>query len=394
MAHNLVMTGSAATPRPEARGRERVERLLEPADVRLDGGRPWDVAVADARFYTRFLREGMLGLGDSYVDGWWECGALDQFYDRILSAGVPGRLPLNRHAVAAFLGQVLFNQQSRRRARRNIESHYHLGNDVFEATLDRRMLYTCGYWKNARNVDEAQEAKLDLVCRKIGLKAGQRVLDVGCGWGSFGRFAAERYGASTVGLTISTDTAELAREACRGLPVETRVQDYREVTGEFDHVVSMGCMEHVGPRNYRTFMEVAARVLRDRGLFLLHTIGTRQTFPNRRDTELLWMQRRIFPGGALPSLKQVAAAADGLFVVEDVQNFGADYDPTLMAWWANFTQAWPKLAGKYGERFYRTWKYYLLTCAGCFRSRKYQLWQFVLSKHGVRRGWAPVTPPA
>ena len=245
--------------------------------------------------------------------------------------------------------------------------------------LDPRMTYTCGYWKDADNLADAQEAKLELICRKLQLMPGMRVLDIGCGWGSFMGYAAEHYGVSCVGVTISKEQAEWAQKRYAGLPLEFRLQDYRETNERFDRIVSIGMFEHVGRKNHRTYTEVAHRCLEDGGLFLLHTIGknVRDTVPDP------WIDKYIFPNGDLPSIGQIADAVDGLFVVEDLHNFGADYDRTLMAWHENFSSAWPNFSKNLGERFRRMWNYYLLSCAGAFRARDIQLWQWVLSKEGV-----------
>jgi len=252
--------------------------------------------------------------------------------------------------------------------------------------LGKSMAYTCAYWKNATTLDEAQEAKLDLVCKKIGLKQGDKVLDIGCGWGSFARHAAKNYGASVVGVTISKEQVTLARELCAGLPVEIRLEDYRKVQGTFDHVVSLGMFEHVGVKNYKTYMETVRRVLKDDGLFLLHTIGSNHSVngPNA------WMEKYIFPNSIVPTARQIIKAAEEKFIMEDWHNFSADYDKTLMAWFENFNNHWKELESKYGERFYRMWKYFLLSCAGNFRARNSQLWQIVLSKEGVKGGYISV----
>jgi cyclopropane-fatty-acyl-phospholipid synthase len=213
-----------------------------------------------------------------------------------------------------------------------------------------------------------------------------RVLDVGCGWGSFARHAAERYGARVVGVTVSRRQVELAREICRGLPVEIHLQDYRDVTGPFDRLVSIGMFEHVGLKNHRTYVQVAQRALADDGLFLLQTIGGASS----RRVPDPWVSRYVFPNSLVPSARQLAAAIEGLFVVEDWHNFGADYDRTLTAWVHNFRSAWPELERRYGERFFRMWTYYLLSSAGAFRARRNQLWQIVLSKRGVPGGYVPV----
>jgi cyclopropane-fatty-acyl-phospholipid synthase len=223
------------------------------------------------------------------------------------------------------------------------------------------------------------------VCKKINLQPGQRVLDIGCGWGSFAQYAAEEYGAEVVGITVSKEQVELGRERCKGLPVEIRLQDYREINEPFDHIISLGMIEHVGSKNYRTYMQTAHRCLKDNGIFLLHTIGSNRSV---RTTDP-WIEKYIFPNSQLPSIRQLALAAEGLFVMEDWQNFGVHYDKTLMAWYQNFDTGWDELKSTYSERFYRMWTYYLLSCAGSFRARKNQLWQIVFSKQGIPGGFVP-----
>ena len=360
--------------------------LLAPSGVTIDGDQPWDIRVHDERLFRRVATSGSLGFGEAYLDGWWDCERLDEFFARVLAAEVSERLWWNPASTTLRLAAWLVNRQSKARAFVVGRRHYDLGNDVFEATFDRRVTGSCAYWKNASTIDEAQEAKLDLVCRKIGLKGGDTVLDIGCGWGAFMKFAAERYGARSVGITVSREQIKLASELCAGLPVEFRFMDYRDVTGKFDHVVSMEMFEQVGHKNLRRFFEIAHRSLKNGGLFLLHTIGT-----NESSTVIdPWLDKYIFPNGALPSIQQIGRAIEGLFVMEDWHNFGADYDRTILAWFANFERSWPRLAAKYGDRFYRMWKYYWLSCAGGFRSRTIQLWQIVLSKRGIAGGYASV----
>ncbi len=372
--------------------RRRVERLLADADVRLDGDRPWDLRVHRRELFGRVLAGGSLALGEAYMEGWWDAERLDQLFARVLRADLGRRVRPGWRGLLLHLQARLVNRQSRRRAFRLGEHHYDIGNDLYRAMLDRRMIYSCGYWQGgAATLDEAQEAKLDLTCRKLGLIPGQRLLDVGCGWGGTARFAAEGYGVEVLGVTVSERQVELGRELCRGLPVALRRQDYRELDpvedGRFDRIVSIGMFEHVGVRNYRTFFEIVRSLLPDDGLFLLHTIGGNRSV---RHTEP-WIDRYIFPGSMLPSAAQIARALEGLFVIEDWHGFGADYDRTLMAWHDNFERAWADpesgLAERYGERFRRMWRYYLLSCAGSFRARKNQLWQIVLSPRGVTGGY-------
>jgi len=365
--------------------RDGIERLLAQADIEIGGGDPWDITVRDERLYARVLAGGSLALGESYMDGWWDCPALDELFCRVLGARLDRAIFSPRMAWSAIKGR-LFNEGALRSAFAIAKEHYDLGNDLFERMLDKRLTYSCGYWKEAQTLDEAQDAKLDLICRKIGLKRGARVLDIGCGWGSFVKYAAEKYGASVTGVTVSQEQATLARELCRGLPVEIRVQDYRSVRERFDHVVSVGMFEHVGYKNYRTFFEVASRCLEKDGLCLLHSIGNNRSVISND----AWMAKYIFPHGMLPSVAQIGRSFEGLFKLEDWHSFGPDYDRTLMAWFANFHAAWPELRPRYGERFYRMWRYYLLSCAGAFRARHIQLWQVVLSENGVPGGYNSV----
>lgn len=363
-----------------------VRDLLEAADVRIGGDRPWDLQVHEYDFYRRALRGGVLALGEAYMDGWWDCDALDQFVARVLRAGLRDVVAKSTRAKLFILLAHLTNRQSSTRAFEVGERHYDLGDDLFDVMLDRRRTYSCGYWKDAATLDEAQEAKLELICRKIGLKPGQHVLDVGCGWGSFIGYAAEKYGVKATGITVSREQADYARERLAALPVEVRLQDYRDIEGTFDHVVSVGMFEHVGVKNYRTFMEVAHRCLADDGLLLLHTIMSNIS----GHTIDPWTEKYIFPNAMLPSPQQIGAAAEHLFIIEDVHNFGADYDPTLLAWHRRFEEGWGRIAERYGERFRRMWRYYLLTSAGGFRIRRNGLWQVVLSKNGVPGGYRSV----
>lgn len=363
-----------------------VQDLLQEADIHLNGSRPWDIQVFDDRLYPRILRHGSLGLGEAYMDGWWEAPELDEFFARVLGADLEEKVSGNWQILLWNLRQICFNRQTIRSARKVGEQHYDLGNDLFSAMLDQRRVYTCAYWSNARNLDEAQEAKLDLVCRKLGLQPGQTVLDIGCGWGSFAKYAAEKYQASVVGVTISREQVELGRQACAGLPVQILFQDYRDATGEFDHVVSLGMFEHVGYKNYRTYMQVVSDRLKDDGLFVLQTIGV--NFSSR--TQDPWIAKYIFPNSLVPSAAQITRAIEKLFIIEDWHSFGSDYEKTLKAWFHNFDSNWHLLRPKYGDRFYRMWKYYLLACAGSFRARKNNLWQIVLSKKGVPGGYRSI----
>src|SRR3989344_318135 len=366
--------------------KEIAKELLASGGIQINGKNPWDIQVHDDRLYKKVLTQGNLGLGEAYMDGWWDCRQMDELFFRIRKNYLREQLPTSQlwRLAPFFLEQLFFNTGNAIKAFIVGEHHYDIGNNLYEKMLDKRMVYTCGYWENASNLEDAQEAKLDLVCKKIGLEKGMTVLDIGCGWGSFAKFAAERYGARVVGITVSKEQVKLGTELCRGLPVEFRLQDYRDLNEPFDHIVSLGMFEHVGVKNYRIYFDVVRRCLKDDGLFLLHTIGG-STSAHTTDP---WIDKYIFPDSLLPSVSQIAKASEGLFVMEDWHNFGPDYDKTLMAWHANVERNWESLKTRYDERFHRMWRYYLLSCAGSFRARQNHLWQIVYSKHGVPGGYA------
>ncbi len=354
--------------------RQRVDSLLAGSGVSINGPNPWDIQVKNPAFYKHVMINGSLGLGEAYIDGWWDCEQIDETINRIL------RTPLADHQVflSNFINWVqanVFNLQKSSRAFQVGREHYDIGNELYEEMLGKLMVYTCGYWARADNLDDAQRDKLDLVCRKLEIGKGMKVLDIGCGWGSFAKFAAQEYNAKIIGITVSQAQVDLAIERCRGLPVEIRLQDYRDLDENFDAIVSLGMFEHVGHKNYRTYMEVIQKCLRNNARFLLHTIGKNDS---HRGVDP-WISKYIFPNGETPSLRQISAALEPAMIIEDVHNFGPDYDKTLMAWFDNFDGAWSRLKHSYSERFYRMWKYYLHVCAGGFRARHMQLWQIVIS---------------
>ena len=358
-----------------------VRDILARAGIAVNGNNPWDIDVHDTRFYNRLLGEGILGAGESYMDRWWDCKALDQFVYRAARADLDRALSGDKlRLLIYYLRSRALNLQSKARAFR-IGEHYNLGNDLFEKMLGRSMVYSCGYWRSAQTLDGAQENKLNLVCRKIGLQQGMKILDIGCGWGSFAKFACERFGARVTGITVSEEQLRFAGRVCKDLPIELRLQDYREVNGEFDAVVSIGMFEHVGHKNYRTFMEIVSKCLKDEGVALLHTIGNNLSVKSCSR----WTDKYIFPNGMLPSISQIGKSIEGLFVIEDLHNFGEDYYKTAMEWNRNFQDAWPELSNKYPDRFKRMWEFYLLSGCGLFLSRTQQVWQLVLTKVGRKQ---------
>lgn len=355
-----------------------VNNIMDQADVVVNGSRPWDIQIRDERLYSEVLTRKNLALGEAYMQGWWECPRVDEFIARLLRTGAAGKVRGGWKLLLGMLPAVVCNLQNRRRSQVVAERHYDLGNDLFTAMLDPNLQYSCAYFKQDDDLDTAQERKLRLICEKLDLGPGLRLLDIGCGWGGLAAFAAREYGCSVVGVNISREQVEFAREYCAGLDVEIRRCDYRDLNAPFDRIVSVGMFEHVGSRNYQEFMNVAARCLKSDGIFLLHTIGANNTSPHCDP----WITRYIFPNGCLPSVAHIAGAVENIFVIEDLHNFGPQYDPTLLSWLDNFRSAWPRLREKYGETFRRMWEYYLQSCAGAFRARDIQLWQVVLTPLG------------
>ncbi len=353
-----------------------IEELLALTDIEINGSRPWDIRVLNDAFYSRVLKDPSMQMGETYMDGWWESDQLDETINKLLRARLGYKLRKNKRLAWRILMAKLFNFQAKDKAFIVGEKHYDIGNDLYRAMLDPRMIYTCAYFRDTDDLDMAQEAKLDMVCKKLNLQKGQKVLDIGCGWGGFLKYAAEKYGVEGVGISVSKEQIAYGQEMFRDLPVELRLQDYRDIDEKFDHVISLGMFEHVGYKNYRTYMEVVHKALKDEGCFLLHTIGLHFSVVKGGS----WLSKYIFPGAMLPSVTQIGKASERLFIIEDMHNIGPYYDKTLMCWFENFDAHYSELKEKYDERFYRMWKYYLLSSAGNFRSRDAQVWQVLLSK--------------
>ena len=356
--------------------------LFGQAGIEINGARPFDIQVLDPRVYRAILAHWSLGLGESYMDGFWDCERLDELITRLLSANLydrakgPARLRLWGHVLRARL----LNLQSSARAFQVGEHHYNIGNDLFERMLDPLMIYSCAYWERATHLAQAQRDKLDMICKKLDLRPGERLLDIGCGWGGLAQYAAKHYGVHVHGVTVSSEQRRHALVRCAGLPVTIDLVDYRELRGTYDKIVSVGMFEHVGLKNYLSYFDAVHRLLAEQGVFLLHTIGADITAPSTDP----WIDRYIFPNGKIPGPSELVAALEGRFLIEDWHNFGPDYDRTLMAWDANFVTRWPEIGAGYSQRFFRMWRYYLLACAGYFRSRQGQLWQLVLTKQSRR----------
>ncbi len=367
----------------QQRAKNIVTELLAMANININGKEPWDIKVNNPRFYNRLLRSTSLGLGESYMDGWWDCKDIANLISKLLQANVEEKVKKKWKLLLQLIPHKLLNFQTKKRSLIVGKKHYDIGNDLYQHMLDQNMNYSCGYWKNTTSLDEAQHNKLELICRKLCLKPGMKLLDIGCGWGAMAKHAALNYGVEVVGITISEEQRKLAQEHCAGLPISIRFQDYRDINEKFDRIVSIGMIEHVGYKNYQKLMKIAYQALKKGGIFLLHTIGSNKSSINTDK----WISKYIFPNSQLPSIAQIGTAIEKLFVMEDWHNFGSDYDKTLMSWYNNFNKHNHTIKSKYNDHFYRMWNYYLLSCAGSFRARHNQLWQVVLSKKGIPGGY-------
>jgi len=372
-----------------SKSKKKVVALFAQAGVTLDGDRPWDIQVHNPALYPRILSQGSLGFGESYLEGWWEAEALDECIFRLLRAKIDYEVGTNFKLVWEGLLWTLFNRQTKSRAKRAVRHHYDLDNQLFFSFLDPYRQYSCAYFYETENLAIAQEMKMELICQKLQLSQGEEVLDIGCGWGGLAKYMAERYGCRVTGITLSREQARYAREFCRGLPITIRLRDYRDIREKYDKIVSIAMFEQVGFKNYRRMMQIVRNSLREGGLFLLHTIGMDKSALTGEP----WLTKYIFPDTHIPSLRQLAQATDGLFVLEDLHNFGFDYAKTLKAWHERFVRNWPRLRDRYDQRFFRLWTYYLQSCRATFLARKAQLWQAVYTRNGLLGGYESVRDP-
>lgn len=363
-----------------------IKELIAETGITINGKESFDIQVHNPKFYKRVLSQGSLGLGESYMEGWWDCEDLDTFFHKIFTDEIEKKVQNNWQFISLVAKAKIFNLQTKSKALDSIAHHYDIGNKLYENMLDPLMMYSCGYWEGATNLDEAQEQKLKLICEKLQLKPGQKVLDIGCGWGGFAYYAAKNYKVNVVGITISTEQQKLASERCEDLNVEIRFQDYRDIDEKFDRIVSIGMLEHVGYKNYDEFMSIINKNLNDTGICLLHFIAGNETDLNTDP----WIHKYIFPSGLIPSLSQIGKGMEEKLVLEDLHNIGLHYDYTLMAWQENFKHSWNSLKTQYDETFYRMWNFYLAISAASFRSRRLNLWQLVVTKPSFQKEYKSV----
>ena len=368
--------------------KQKAVTLFAKADIKINGNRDWDIQVHDERFYSRLLFHGSIALGEAYVDGWWDCKDVEQFIYRVLHYRLVNSKTYElQHFGASFLKNTRFiwkkliNPQSIRRAAKDVRYHYNLGNDLFAATLDETMTYTCGYFKDTNDLKQAQIDKMKLVCQKLNLQKGMRVLDIGCGWGSLAKYMADNYEVTVVGLTLSEEQKTFADNQCTNSDVTIELCDYRNHNGKYDRIVSIEMIEHVGAKNLKSFMQKADKNLNEDGLMLLQFDGKSESI----NWNYSWIEKYVFPGTVTPSMQQIAKSSENLFFLVDWHDFTKDYHLTMNCWHENFLKNWDNIKDNYDERFFRLWKFYLTCAPATALVNTQHLWQIVLQKNNSEK---------
>lgn len=325
------------------------------------------------------LRSTSLALGEAYMHGDIE---LDRDLYEVLDLflGEMGRFQTNRRALHSLLHTSL----GMKNQKKEVTSHYDIGNDFYELWLDETMSYSCGYFKNPEDsLFEAQVGKADHILEKLQLQPGMTLLDIGCGWGFLLKRAVEHYHVKGVGITLSEEQykrlSQEIKERHLEERLEVRLMDYRELEKSglsFDRVVSVGMLEHVGRGNYEEFFNQAAAVMHPGGLFLLHYISAQKEHSGDP-----WIRRYIFPGGVIPSLREIMELLPEYdFYTLDVESLRRHYTKTLLCWRENFMGSREKIEARYGEEFARMWELYLASCAATFHHGIIDLHQILVSK--------------
>ena len=376
-----------------------IRELAEQAGIEVNGSKPWDIQIQNENFYNRVLSHGSLGLGESYMEGWWDCEQLDELIYKFLVAGAREKFEFTFPMVLQYIKCKLLNPQTVKKSRRVALHHYDIDIEMWESMLGKSMAYSCGYWKNANTLDESQEAKYELLFQKLNINGGSRLLDMGSGWGGLAKYLAEVHGCDVVCVNISSEQINYSRKSCTGLPIKFYMCDYRDThiynpkNEPFDAVISLGLGEHVGPKNHRSWFKLVSKMLNNGGIFFSHACGSNVS----REVGDPWIDKYIFPGSKLPSVSQWSSASEGLFVMEDWHNLGINYVKTLESWYMNFVNYWNQpntklrhVLAKEDHKFFLMMEYYLQSCKALFRSRKVQLWQAVFSKGERYKGYQPI----
>lgn len=360
-----------------------VEEILLKADVKIvnhkDLARSYDIIIHNDKARDDFI-SGSLGFMESYMKGYWSCRDLEKLFQKLEEA--------NLHQLSLYtIPQLISIGLNRLRVKIKGFTqkdgqlvglqHYDLPRKLYETMLGSSMIYSCAYFKNVNSLHDAQRAKMELICQKIKLSPGMTVLDIGCGWGTLAYFLVVNYNVKVVAITISKEQIKYCQETFQHPNLTYKLEDYRNMNDQiFDRIVSVGMFEHVTSINYETYFKVCEKILKPKGLFLLHTItGDKSHQPGEGNP---FIMKYIFPNSQLPSLSQITQFTSYKFVIEDVQNFGLYYAKTLKKWRNNFDDYLQK--NTLDNSFIRMWKAYLIMSQIGFEKNRIFLHQLVLSK--------------
>lgn len=392
--------GQSNLPRYFAAIFERLQALeVGQLDIKLSDGRMFrvvgrepgpaaDLIIHNDDSFTRLIREGDLGFSDAYLEGWWSTSDLQDFMDLVhlgyepVYDGFPGSALIRAYEQFRFWLQ----RNHRTQARANISYHYDLGNDFYALWLDDTMTYSSAIFETGQeSLEAAQTAKYASMVDQMGVKPGDHVLEVGCGWGGFAEYAARERGLRVTGLTISEEQLKFARERIEkaGLSgqVELRMQDYRDCKGEFDGIASIEMFEAVGEKYWPAYFKMIRDRLRPgaRATLQIITVGDHRWEVYKRGVDFI--QKHIFPGGMLPAPKILREQVEnaGLQIVKSLE-FGDSYDQTLRRWHHTFNDRWDEVAAMgFDDRFRKMWNFYLTSCASAFRAGTCDVTQVTIS---------------
>ena len=341
-----------------------------------------EIIIKNDIFFNKLLDRGELGLAESYMDGDWESNDLGNllkklmFYQDILESKAKYQTINFLYLKIFSTYESFFNTNTLIKSPENIQKHYDVGNDLYNKMLGTTMQYTCAYFnKDDMTLDEAQESKMDLIAKKLDLKEGMDVIDIGCGFGSMANYLAKKYKVKVTGVTLSPEQKNFSDEYFGNENVSIEVKDYRLVRGKFDRVYSVGMFEHIGSKNYKEYFDKCYDLLKDDGIMFCHTMGISR--PNYHQNEY-FASKYIFPEGELPDMLNLTEGYSEKWRLEDFQNIGISYSKTFDAWRENIGN-WETLEG-YDERFKRMWEYYLHLFAENFRCQNFLLFQNVFTK--------------
>lgn len=338
-----------------------------------------NISVANSDFYRKVINKGELGLAESFMDGDW---TTDNLYGVLLELQ-KNRDKISKH-IKSNMFQILlfkiyyciFRTNTRDTVKNNVSHHYDIGNDLYRKQLGRTMQYTCAYYhKSKMTLNQAQDAKMKLIAKKLDLQPGMSVLDIGCGFGALAYYLVKRYSVKVLGVTLSEEQIKYANKYYKHPNLTIKYKDYRDVTGKFDRVYSIGMFEQVGKDNYSVYFDKCYELLKTNGIMLLHTISKNY----RENPRYNFITQYIFPEGELPHISDLSGKfLDNKWHLEDLHNFGQSYNKTLLDWHKNLDNF--KELPNYSPRFQRMWKYYLLGCSAAFKVRMISLWQIVYTK--------------